>query len=236
MTPLKKGRFVFDPSSIKWIRDKLGLSQEELATQIGVAKTAISRWEKGQVTPDANSLAAIYSVAKEGRIEPTFFTAAEPKANKTRSRLFVSWDFQNLPVSLPYLSMIDFTSKFTDGSQIEKITNDLTKKFPDVSHSVFKVFTSSAHSGSYDELSKQDWRIMEYDHNIDEELDSQSWSDCNQNPKDTIFVLITKDGDYAELIEELRGKGVMAYLMAPENSSQRLLETVGKRWRIPYPQ
>ena len=79
------------------------------------------------------------------------------------------------------------------------------------------------------------WRIQEYSHDIDEELDSQSWSDCNQSPKDTIFVLITRDGDFTGLIEDLRNKGVRVYLMAPKDSNQNLIKAIGeKRW-ISFP-
>ena len=224
MTPLKKGRFVFNPDSIKRVREQLGLSQEKLAQSIGVAKTAVSRWEKGQVTPDANSLAVIYSVAKEDRIEPMFFKEAGPKVNKARSRLIVSWDFQNLP-----LSWVDVEE------QSKVIKDQLVKKFPEVSYSLYKVFTSPQHSIAYNGLREQDWRIQEYNYNIDEELDTQSWSDCNHAPDDTIFVLITRDRDYVELIQELRKKGVMVFLIAPADGSQRLIETVGKRRLIPFP-
>lgn len=226
MTPLKTGRFIFNPDSIKGIREKAGLSQEQLAKKIGVAKTAISRWEKGMVTPDANSLAAIYSVAKEGRNEPMFFKEKEAQTKSGRSRLIVSWDFQNLP-----LSWIDIYSS----GKSRQIKDEITKQIPNMSYSLYKVFTGPIDYTVANGLDDQGWRVQEFDHNIDQELDAQSWSDCNQVPNETIFVLISKDRDYVELIDELRQKGVMVYLMAPDDGSQRLFETVGKRWRIQYP-
>ena len=98
MTPLKPGRFVFNPTSIKEVRDKLNLSQEQLAQKMGVPKTAVSRWEQGKVKPNAESLAAIYSVAIENRFEPMFFKETESDSKQGRSRLVVAvaWDFQNL--------------------------------------------------------------------------------------------------------------------------------------------
>ena len=224
MTPRKQGRFVFNPDSIKGIREKSGLTQGQLAQRIGVAKTAISRWEKGLVTPDAKSLAAIYSVAKEGRIEPLFFKEKEAKNKEGRSNLFVSWDYQNIPLSA-----------YEAGEKAKRIRDELITRFPSVSHSVYKVFASSMHALATKEISKQGWRLQEFNYDIDEELDSQSWSDCNQAPKDTILVLITKDGDYVELLEELRKKGVRVYLMAPENTSQTLIEAVGKKKWICFP-
>ena len=225
MTPRKQGRFVFNPNGIKVIREKSGLSQEQLSEKLGVAKTAISRWEKGKVTPDANSLAMIYSVAKENRIEAQFFKEAETKTQKGRSNLYVSWDYQNMPI-MEYQAV----------ERAKLIRDTLIERFPSVSHSVFKIFASPMYSYVTNQISQQGWRLHEFSYDIDEELDAQSWSDCNQAPKDTIFVLITRDGDYIELIEELRQKGVRVYLMAPDNASHRLLETVGKRWRIKFPE
>lgn len=39
------------PRKIKAIRQKLGLSQEELAQKLGVSFTSVNRWENGQTKP-----------------------------------------------------------------------------------------------------------------------------------------------------------------------------------------
>ncbi len=213
---------MFNSNGIAEVRNKLGLTQEQLAQKLGVAKTAISRWEKGTVKPDAESLAAIYSVAVEKGIDPTFFKPSNTKQGRTK--LIIAWDFQNLALMWNEIPRIS-----------EWIKKDLAKKFPTVSYNLYKVFASPFHSLATNELSNQGWRVREYSHDIDEELDSQSWSDCNQAPEDTIFILITRDGDFVDLIQDLRKKGVRVYLMAPENSSLRLVEAVGKKRRIPLP-
>ena len=224
MAALKPGRYVFNPQNIEAVRKKLGLTQQELANKLGVAKTAISRWEQGKVTPDADSLAAIYSQAKEGRIEPNFFKKMETTMKQGRSNLIVSWDYQNVPVS-----------QYEASEKSKYIKDELIKRFPSVSHSISKIFASPMYSIATNEMSKQGWRIQEFEYDIDEELDTQSWSDCNQAPNDTIFVLITRDGDFVDLIEELRKKGVRVYLMAPENCSQQLIEAVGRKKWIRFP-
>jgi transcriptional regulator with XRE-family HTH domain len=95
MAAVKKGLYEFDPNSIKVIRQKLNLKQSDLAQMLGetTTKTTISRWENGDTTPDAKSLAAIYSVAVQGGLKPEFFKNTGNKGG--RSRLIVSWDFQN---------------------------------------------------------------------------------------------------------------------------------------------
>ena len=56
---------------------------------------------------------------------------------------------------------------------------------------------------------------------------AQAKSDCGQDPKDTILVLIAQDGDYLELIRELREQGVSVYLFTRQHGySQRLAQVV----------
>jgi len=41
------------------LRKKSGLSQEQLAEQLGVSRQAISKWESGQSVPESEKLIAI---------------------------------------------------------------------------------------------------------------------------------------------------------------------------------
>lgn len=44
------------PEKIQLLRKREGLSQEQLAEQIGVSRQAISKWEAGQSTPELNNI------------------------------------------------------------------------------------------------------------------------------------------------------------------------------------
>lgn len=221
MAPLKPGPYIFTPDSISQVRSQLRLTQEQFANKLGISKTAITRWEKGTVKPDADSLAAIYSLAAASGINPEFFKPSNTKQG--RSRLIVAWDFQNLAIS-----------EYEVPAKSESLKKELAKRFPSVSYNLYKTFASPLHSFATRELANHGWRVQEYSYDIDDELYTQSWSDCNQAPQDTIFVLITRDGDFVDFIEELKNKGVRVYLMAPEHSSQHLIETVGKKRWIPW--
>jgi hypothetical protein len=53
------------PGFITALREGLGLTQQELAERVGVDKMSVSRWERGQIRPCAESLAALEAVRRE---------------------------------------------------------------------------------------------------------------------------------------------------------------------------
>ena len=69
----KDFEYVFVPGVLVEIRERLGLSQASLSKLLSVPTNTISRWEREDTTPDANSLAAFYSIAKGAKLEPEFF-------------------------------------------------------------------------------------------------------------------------------------------------------------------
>ncbi len=75
-------------------RKQMGLSQEELAEQIGVSRQAVSKWERAEASPDTDNLIAlskVYGVTLDemltGRAEnaenPQQSTEQEPKRDET---------------------------------------------------------------------------------------------------------------------------------------------------------
>jgi DNA-binding transcriptional regulator YiaG len=248
MSAIKKGQYEFDPNSIKVIRQKLNLTQSDLARLLGdtATKTTISRWENDETTPDAKWLAAIYSIAVQGGVMPEFFKKTGGKGG--RSRLIVSWDFQN------------WSPKTNDIKEISaRIKEILVERFPAATYHLFKLFTTDAPANNSSPweawltsvnmvtgqrsndlqsnmiLDKLGWRVREYPQNIDDELDSQAYGDCLQDPGDTIFVLVSRDGDFIDLLQDLREKGVSTYVIAPEGTSQKLIEAVGPKRQIHVP-
>ena len=132
MAPVKPGRFKFDPASIAQVRNRLSLSQKKLAALLGVPPNTLSRWEIGTTTPDADSLAAIYSVAAQHGMSAQFFRRREKmaKASKGRTRLLVFWDFQTLRTSASHVRQAD-----------EAVRQALRARFPTIASSSFKAFS-----------------------------------------------------------------------------------------------
>ncbi len=227
MTPIKKGRYEYRPSSLIKLRQQMKLKQKDMANQLGIPPNTLSRWENGASTPDAESLAAIYSFAMEKDVEPAFFQRrkAKPKKTKSQSRLVVLWDFQYVEVAWLQLDPI------TDW-----IEGELTKKFGSASHRLFKAFAWEQRGSATDRLAEKGWRIFEDSEDLKDDIYEHAKSDCGHEPKDTTLVLIARDLEFAELIKELKQQGVRVYVITPpSNYDGALIETVGqKRWmRLP---
>ena len=54
---------------IRFVREELGITQEELAKKLGVAFATINRWEQGFTTPHASNEKKLYDFCKENGIE-----------------------------------------------------------------------------------------------------------------------------------------------------------------------
>ena len=54
---------------IRFVREELGITQEELAKKLGVAFATINRWEQGLTTPHASTEKKLYDFCKENDIE-----------------------------------------------------------------------------------------------------------------------------------------------------------------------
>ena len=221
MAPIKAGKYEFRPDSLAAIRKKLGIKQAKMAEMLGVPANTLSRWETGATSPDAESLAAVYSTAMDQGVTPDFFQRRRPVAKQAKapSRLLVMWDFQNLGVQENRVSALN-----------SWVRDEMEKKFPNTSYRRFKAFSHPNQEAASDKLQELGWRVFEDDVDMDEEITNQAKSDCGQEPKDTVLVIITKDGDFKELVNTSKQKGVSIYLITPpQGHSQSLVQAVGSK-------
>lgn len=56
-----------DVKEIKGLRKELGLSQEQLAREIGVSLRSVARWESGEGKPSQMALRALTGFAKKAK-------------------------------------------------------------------------------------------------------------------------------------------------------------------------
>ena len=223
MAPTTQGRYEYRPESLINLRKQIGLKQTEMAAALGVPANTLSRWETGTTTPDAQSLASLFSIAMERGVTPEFFQRRRPapKPSQGRARLLVIWDFQNM--AAPVAQVPGLASWLRE---------ELDRRFASASHRLYKAFAYQRQSAATDELLNMGWRVWEDDQDLHEEIVSQALSDSGQEPEDTTLVLIAEDARYGDLIEDTRGWGVRVYLITPSGHfANSLVDAVGdKRW------
>ena len=223
MAPVTPGAFTFRKESLTEARKRLGLSQAQMAAKLRVPQNTLSRWENGSTTPDANSLAAIYSVAMENGYMPTFFAPVTQKA-PVRDTPLVYWDGQSVATWL-----------YPIGQLADLIASEVVKRVPHGKQPLFKVFLHSSQATHTVTLESLGWRAWEDDCDWYEDIWSQALSDSGHEPAAAVVFLVTADPDYAELIRQLRAKSVQVYLFAPQQVDKRLAEAVGKKRLITLP-
>lgn len=203
MVPVRPGAYTFRRESISEVRLHLGLSQAQLAQHLGVPKNTVSRWETGATTPDADSLAAIYSIARQAGIMANFF-GAERTAVPDRDILWVYWEVSSAPVLY--------------GETGESIIKAVDRQLPHASRRVFKAFPESPDSWSRANLEGHGWRVRDRASftgftNWTGQIYDEALSDSGQNPARTAVFLGVSGPDYVDLVNELRDRGVVVYLL-----------------------
>ena len=227
MAPIKAGKYEYKPESLARLREQMGLTQAKMAERLGVPGNTLSRWETGATKPDAESLAAIYSLAVEKGITPAFFQKRRPlvKQSKGRSRLLVMWDVQNV---CPPTHQVAAT--------ISWIRGELDRRFANASYRRYKAFSSPHQAAATDVLEQLGWRVWEDDEDIDDEIIAQAKSDCGQEPTDTTLVLIANDGDYMKLVADLQTQSVQVYLITSQSMyNKELVEKVSRKLWMQVP-
>ena len=82
--------FVIQASVLVDFRRELDLNKAELAESLDVPVNTLSRWERGSNVPDANALAALFSIAKERGLKPEFFKQREGTiVNRQGNRILI---------------------------------------------------------------------------------------------------------------------------------------------------
>ena len=221
MAPVEKGSYRFDPRGIVDIRTRLGIAQFEMARLLGVPANTLSRWETGNTTPDAHSLAAIYSFAQERGLNPTFFRHL---VSGHRTRLVVILDFQDLGVSALSVKQMD-----------SYLMEELDRIAPSTDREVFKAFASPDQVIGIAELKRLKWRVRIDESDQDEPIIQQVKSDCGHDPDDTILVICSKGGDFEVLVKEMQEWGVEVFMIVPPGASQDMLAAIGTDHRIQWP-
>ena len=240
--------FEFDPNSIRLVRGKLDLSQSTFATRLDLPVNTISRWETGATTPDASSLAAIWSIAIQNRIEPRFFKSRSEIDASSRSCLTMLWEsplgsfdwtaieehwrecreyfvtrFGNRRLSIDGVLYDDVGQSPFDFRYAERLglPQDSIEDIPRIRHRRF---------------AEARLRIERIEHlSMPTKLENDAAALVDSAPSHKIVVIATDDRHLVSLVERLRESGIEAFAMpASDDCPEGLLESTSKAHAIHF--
>ena len=91
---------------IKTRRLQLGLTLEEIANKVGVAKSTVKKWESGQISSMRQSKIAALATALQ--VDPTFLIFNDDNVNVNKSLETTTFENNNIPpLSNVLLSIFD---------------------------------------------------------------------------------------------------------------------------------
>ena len=136
-----------------------------------------------------------------------------------RNRRMVALDFQNLGVAAGDVKVMD-----------TRIMNEIGRVAPSTNHEVFRAYCRPDQQAAITELERLHWRIQSNRADLDGSIIQQCRSYCGQDPDATVLLICSKDGDFVDLVEEMRDWGVLVYVMGPSDASRRLVQAAGSGW------
>ncbi len=226
--------FAFDTAVLVELRHKIGLNQAGLAEILDVPVNTLSRWERGSNVPDANALAALFSIAKEHGVTPDFFKRRRTTIENKRDRgsLVIQWDYRNASIR---------------HDDVRVFSSDLW----DYMHFIFRgvgnvravAYVSEVDQDVDSALKRKGFAITHSLYNLDRELIGAGeaylglslGSDQNsRDPSQMIYVLVSNDGGYADYLGRLKNAGVEVFVCGTSDCSERLIKTVGPDHFIPF--
>lgn len=149
------------------------------------------------------------------------------QASKQRTKLILAWDFQNLALNVDEIEdewgymkkYLDLLFPATRASRVQRVYSSQPRFLdylvqPGVSKPTVK--------GTFETLK---FEVFEGYFDADSQLVRDSLQDCVTNPRKTIFILVSKDGDYADFLRELKRIGVDVYIWSEKDEISERLES-----------
>ena len=227
----------FRPSMLRELREQLKLTQAQMADLLEIPVNTLSRWELGNNLPDANALAAIYSVAAGRGVKPQFFeerriTMSQFKKRKNR---IIDWDFQNRGVDAEDI-----------GETCNELNRYLNLRYGHPSTRIRYAYLPARmvasrdvkHSPQGQALQEAGFEVVKCDFDADRQIMEDGadlfGSSDDHKPNESVYLLISDDGDYADFLKGFRSAGVETLVFGTDNCSQRLIKAVGPDHFIPF--
>lgn len=246
----------FRPAMLRELRERLNLTQAQMAQLLEIPVNTLSRWETGANLPDANALAAIHSIAADRGVTPQFFEERRKTVSKFQYRKIrlIDWDFQNLGLEAKFIS--------ETADELDRYLNILCGQPEKLGKWAYVPATMGLHWGFGNSpqgkvLQEAGFELKPCHQNADRKImedgrkvfrlppqsyspfSPSSWSGATMpgsnevNPKEYAYVLISDDGDYAEYLREIQRAGAETFVFGTDKCSQKLIKAVGQDHFIP---
>ena len=128
----------------------------------------------------------------------------------------VYWDAQNLAPSVADVEEYD-----------DCLVRAVRQFVPQWENSLFKAWVSPGNKEVVKALRQREWTVKVAPDNCDTALIHAARSDAGQDPERTAVFIVSRDGDYVDLIRKLQEREVAVYLIAPRDASRSLVNAVG---------
>lgn len=222
----------FRPAMLRELRERLNLTQAQMAQLLEIPVNTLSRWETGANLPDANALAAIHSIAADRGVTPQFFEErgnAMIKLKNLKNRI-IDWDFQNLGLQAEDIARTC--------NELNRYINTLCGRPNNSERYVYAtVLTSDGNLSQRTELQKAGFEIVQCAFNADSQIIADGKDlfspTSDLKPKESVYVLISNDGDYAQYLKSFRDLGVETFVYGSGKCSDKLIKAVGRDHFIP---
>ena len=229
--------YSFRPAMLRDLREQLKLTQAQMSDLLEIPVNTLSRWELGNNLPDANALAAIYSVAAERGVKPQFFEERRNSVNKFKKRKnrIIDWDFQNLGIEAEDVGETCNT--------LNRYLNFLYGRSTNLVRYAYLPariggLWGTENSSQGQALQNAGFKVVPCNVDADRQIMSDGAglfdSSSNYQPKESAYILISDDGDYADFLKSFRSAGVEVIVFGTDECSQKLIRAVGSDHFIPF--
>lgn len=173
-------------NQLRKLRKEHGLSQEKFAHEIGVSRQIISRWEKGKVTPNTNSVKKICDYYKIN--SDLFYNNTNNPAGTEKTNLFSRIRLKTVLKGIAVLLLLLFILYVIYSIYKYMLLKDLEDKFKEYDnwtnyHAEIRTVEEARLIGKTEIWYKDNnYRIKEvsYYENRDD-IENEKWIDCGNN-------------------------------------------------------
>lgn len=146
--------------------------------------------------------------------------------SKQRTKIVLAWDFQNLALKVDEIGdEWEYMSRYLDLLFPATRSNRILRAYCSAAVGGFPILFGTQEPTVKGTLEAFGFKVFEGFYDADSQLVRDSLQECSADPLKTVFILVSKDGDYAEFLKELKRIGVDVYIWSEGDEISEKLES-----------